>query len=389
MIKLCVVTGSRAEYGLLKPVMNEIRRDQDFKLQILVTGIHLDTRYGLDYREMETDGFVIDEKVMMNLASDTPLGICKSMGLEMISLSEAFERLKPDMVLLLGDRYEIFAAAGTAVILNIPIAHIHGGEITQGAWDDCMRHAISKMSYLHFTSTEEYRQRVIQLGEAPERVFYVGALGAENAKKIKLLEKEELEIALGISLNRPIALVTYHPATLETGTATDQLKPLLKALDLCPDLSPIFTKSNADTGGNTINGMIEDYVRKNPERTRVFTSLGTLRYLSLMNHCQVVIGNSSSGIIEAPTLKVPSVDIGDRQKGRIKAPSVIPCDDSVEGILRAIQQARTYHWNPKMKPNPYEAPDTSKHIVSIIKQTFEKGIQLKKQFYDLDWSPHV
>lgn len=386
MIKLCVITGSRAEYGLLRPVIRRIKEDPELKLQLIATGIHLDTRYGLDCREIEDDGTEIDVKIEMNLASDSSTGICKSMGLEMISLSEAYERLKPDMVLLLGDRYETFMAASAAVICGIPIAHIHGGEITRGAYDDRMRHAISKMSDLHFTSTKAYRRRVIQLGEIPERVHHVGALGIENMKTLRLLTKTELEKELKISLTSPMALITYHPATSDHNSITAQLGPLLEALDCFPDLFAVFTKSNSDTGGNKINEMIEDYAGKKPKRAAVFSSLGTLRYLSLMSHCQVVIGNSSSGIIEAPYLRVPAVNIGSRQDGRIKPPSVISCGYSIKEITAAIQTARTYDRQKDDSPNPYEGRDTSREIVSIIKQTLIKGISLEKSFYDIDWS---
>ncbi|WP_313153527.1 UDP-N-acetylglucosamine 2-epimerase [Lacrimispora sp.] len=384
MIKLCVVTGNRAEYGLLKPVMDCVGQDPDFKLQVIATGSHLDTRYEQG-EDIEKSGINIDEKIEMNLASDTSLGICKSMGLEMISLSEAYQRLKPDMVLLLGDRYEIFTAASAALICNIPIAHIHGGEITRGSYDDSMRHAISKMSYLHFTSTKEYRNRVIQLGEAPDRVHWVGALGIENMKTIKRLTRQELEEKLKISLVPPIALVTFHPATLDHDSAPAQFQPLEEALLHFPDLFVVFTKSNTDTGGNQINGRIGAYVSRNPEKSAVFPSLGVQNYLSLMNCCQVVIGNSSSGIIEAPFLKVPSVNIGSRQAGRITPSSVISCGSSVSDIVAAVQKALTFDRHKEEAPNPYEGQETSKQIVSIIKESFEKGIHLEKNFYDVEW----
>ncbi|HCD42799.1 MAG TPA: UDP-N-acetylglucosamine 2-epimerase (hydrolyzing) [Lachnoclostridium sp.] len=384
MIKLCVVTGNRAEYGLLKPVMDCVGQDPDFKLQVIATGSHLDTRYEQG-EDIEKSGINIDEKIEMNLASDTSLGICKSMGLEMISLSEAYQRLKPDMVLLLGDRYEIFTAASAALICNIPIAHIHGGEITRGSYDDSMRHAISKMSYLHFTSTKEYRNRVIQLGEAPDRVHWVGALGIENMKTIKRLTRQELEEKLKISLVPPIALVTFHPATLDHDSAPAQFQPLEEALLHFPDLFVVFTKSNTDTGGNQINGRIGAYVSRNPEKSAVFPSLGVQNYLSLMNCCQAVIGNSSSGIIEAPFLKVPSVNIGSRQAGRITPSSVISCGSSVSDIVAAVQKALTFDRHKEEAPNPYEGQETSKQIVSIIKESFEKGIHLEKNFYDVEW----
>ncbi len=385
MIKLCVVTGNRAEYGLLKPVLDRVRQDPDFRLQIIATGSHLDTRYGHGCEDMENNGITINEKIEMNLASDSSLGICKSMGLELISLSEAYQRLKPDMVLLLGDRYEIFAAASAAVICNIPIAHIHGGEITRGAYDDSLRHAISKMSYLHFTSTMEYRKRVIQLGEAPDRVYWVGALGIENIKTMKLLTRQELEEKLRISLAPPVALVTFHPATLDQESPWGQFKPLEDALLHFPDLFIIFTKSNSDTGGNRINEMIDAYASRNPDKSAVFPSLGSQNYLSLMNCCQAVIGNSSSGILEAPFLKIPSVNIGNRQAGRIAPASVISCGYSVNEIVAAVQKALSFERYQEEAPNPYEGMETSKQIVSVIKQAFKKGIQLEKHFYDMEW----
>lgn len=385
MIRLCVVTGSRAEYGLLTPLIRTIMEDQNFKLQLLVTGTHLDTRFGLDYREMEQDGIVIDEAVEMNLASDSSYGVCKSMGLELIGISGAFERLKPDMILLLGDRYEIFTAASAAVICKIPIAHIHGGELTQGAYDDCMRHGITKMSYLHFTSTEEYRKRVIQLGESPDRVFYVGALGIERLKGLTLLSKEQLEKSLNKALVLPLSLVTYHPATLDPFSVTEQFQPLLDALDSFPELFTVFTGSNSDTGGNQVNEMAISYARQHPERAIYVSSLGSLRYLSLMSLSRLIIGNSSSGILEAPAFNVPTVDIGLRQKGRIKPDSVISCETSAESICNAISQAISLDMKHHVSENPYDQPGTSKKILTCIKEAFGKGIHLEKEFYDIDW----
>ncbi|MDW2796631.1 UDP-N-acetylglucosamine 2-epimerase [Clostridium boliviensis] len=385
MIRLCVVTGSRAEYGLLVPLIRKIKEDLDFKLQLLVTGTHLDSRYGLDYQTMEQDGFEIDETVEMNLASNSAFGICKSMGLELIGLSSAYERLKPDMIVLLGDRYEIFAAAGAAVLCKIPIAHIHGGELTQGAWDDCMRHSITKMSYLHFTSTIDYRKRVIQLGESPDRVFNVGALGIERLKALTFLSKEQLEESLNTPLHAPFSLVTYHPATLDPFCVTDQFQPLLDALEAFPGLFSIFTGSNSDAGGNQINEMAVSYAAKHPERAFFVDSLGSLRYLSLMSISCIVIGNSSSGILEAPALHVPSVDIGLRQKGRVKPASVISCDTKADDICAAISQAMNLNLEHHVADNPYDCPDTSKKILTHIKEAFEAGIHLEKEFYDMDW----
>ncbi|NNJ32232.1 UDP-N-acetylglucosamine 2-epimerase [Lacrimispora defluvii] len=386
MIRLCVVTGSRAEYGLLTPLIRNIMKDQDLKLQLLVTGTHLDTRFGLDYQEMEQDGIVIDEMVEMNLASDTSYGICKSMGLELIGISGAYERLNPHMILLLGDRYEIFTAASAAVICKIPIAHIHGGELTQGAYDDCMRHGITKMSYLHFTSTEEYRKRVIQLGESPDRVFNVGALGIERIKGLTLLSKEQLEQSLHTALPCPFSLVTYHPATLDPFGVENQFQPLLDALDSFPELFTVFTGSNADTGGNKVNEMAISYTRQHPERAVYISSLGSLRYLSLMSISRLVIGNSSSGILEAPAFHVPTVDIGLRQQGRIKPDSVICCGASAESIRNAISQAMNLDLKNHTFHNPYDCPGTSQKILTCIKEAFRTGIHLEKEFYDIDWS---
>lgn len=386
MIRLCVVTGSRAEYGLLTPVINKAMADSDIKLQMVVTGAHMDSRFGSDYRDMELDGITIDETVEMNLASDTSYGICKSMGLELIGISKAYERLKPDMILLLGDRYEIFIAASAAAICRIPISHIHGGELTRGAYDDCMRHGITKMSYLHFTSTAEYRKRVIQLGETPERVFQAGALGVERLKGLNLLSLTELEESLNLSLGPNIVLVTYHPATLETTNIEEQVEPLFKALDSLPHLFAVFTGSNSDTGGSQINKLAADYAKRHPMRAAFITSLGSLRYFSLMSHSRLVIGNSSSGIIEAPSLKVPTVNIGTRQMGRIMAPSVINCDASYDSILSAIHKALNVPWGNSSLHNPYECPNTSNIILSAIKQAVQAGIHLDKEFYDIDWS---
>jgi UDP-N-acetylglucosamine 2-epimerase (non-hydrolysing)/GDP/UDP-N,N'-diacetylbacillosamine 2-epimerase (hydrolysing) len=359
--------------------------DHDFKLQLLVTGTHLDTRFGLDYQEMQQDGIIIDEMVEMNLASDSSYGICKSMGLELIGISGAYERLKPDMILLLGDRYEIFTAASAAVICKIPIAHIHGGELTQGAYDDCMRHGITKMSYLHFTSTEEYRKRVIQLGESPDRVFNVGGLGIERLKGLTLLSKEALEKSFHTALPSPLSLVTYHPATLDPISVENQFQPLLDALDSFPGLFTVFTGSNSDTGGNRVNEMAISYARQHPERAVYISSLGSLRYLSLMSVSRLVIGNSSSGILEAPAFKIPTVDIGLRQKGRIKPDSVISCGTTAENIRNAISQAMNQDLKHNALENPYDRPGTSKKILTCIKEAFRTGIHLEKEFYDIDW----
>jgi len=384
MKKICIITGSRAEYGLLRPLIEKIKKDEELELQLIVTGIHLANTFGLTYKEIEQDGYKIDSKIEINLSSDTSIGICKSMGLGMISFSEIYARLEPDIIIILGDRYEIFTAASAAMISKIPIAHIHGGEITEGAYDDSLRHCISKMSYLHFTSTESYRKRVIQLGEMPERVHCVGSLGIENINQMQFLSKEKLEQCLNFKLGHLTVLVTFHPVTLEINTAPIQFDNLLKALDHFKDLNIIFTKSNSDTDCNVINQMIDKYVFKNRERAIAFTSLGVLKYLSVMKFCCVVIGNSSSGIIEAPSLKIPTVNIGDRQKGREQARSIINSDNSQKAIIAAIKKALSGEKDRVNSINPYEKANTSVQIISIIKQVLDKEMNLKKHFYDLE-----
>lgn len=387
MKKICVVTGTRAEYGLFRPLIKRIKEDDELQLQLIVTGMHLSPEFGLTYKEIEEDGFIIDEKVEMLLSSDTPVGISKSIGLAMIGFTDAFERLKPDMVVVLGDRYEIFAAASTAMISRIPIAHIHGGETTEGLIDEAIRHSITKMSYLHFTSTEEYRQRVIQLGEEPNRIFNVGAIGIESIKKLKLLKKDALENSINFKFGLKNALVTFHPVTLEDGTSKEQFQELLNALDRFSDLKIIFTKSNSDTNGRIINSMIDEYVEKNKQKAIAFTSMGQLRYLSAMKYVDLVIGNSSSGIIEAPSFNVPTINIGDRQKGRIQGETIIDCATVENEIYKAIKLGLSDDFKQTIKSviNPYGEGNTSYLIVQRIKQSFFlDSINIKKKFFDLE-----
>ncbi|WP_313757478.1 UDP-N-acetylglucosamine 2-epimerase [Tissierella sp.] len=387
MKKICVVTGTRAEYGLFRPLIKRIKEDDELQLQLIVTGMHLSPEFGLTYKEIEEDGFIIDEKVEMLLSSDTPVGISKSIGLAMIGFTDAFERLKPDMVVVLGDRYEIFAAASTAMISRIPIAHIHGGETTEGLIDEAIRHSITKMSYLHFTSTEEYRQRVIQLGEEPNRIFNVGAIGIESIKKLKLLKKDALENSINFKFGLKNALVTFHPVTLEDGTSKEQFQELLNALDRFSDLKIIFTKSNSDTNGRIINSMIDEYVEKNKQKAIAFTSMGQLRYLSAMKYVDLVIGNSSSGIIEAPSFNVPTINIGDRQKGRIQGETIIDCTTVENEIYKAIKLGLSDDFKETIKSaiNPYGEGNTSYLIVQRIKQSFFLDlINIKKKFFDLE-----
>ena len=376
-----MVTGSRAEYSLLKPVMMRILQDKECELQLIATGMHLDTRHGMTEYEIVKDGFEIKEKIEMNLAADTKTSICKSTGLGLLSFGDAYERLQPDMIILLGDRYEILSAAVAACICNIPIAHIHGGEETRGSIDDCMRHAITKMSYLHFTCANEYQRNVIQLGEEPSRVYQVGALGIENITQLSLLSKTELEQSLAITLSESYLVVTYHPVTREENETKHQIEELLSALDSFVDYQIIFTRSNSDAGGDIINKIIDAYVLKKSAQTVAFSSLGSLRYFSLVRYAKAVVGNSSSGILEVPYLRVPVVNIGDRQEGRIMSRFVVNTKTTAKEIVKGIQYATNRVWEEEDEINPYFKENTSKNILNIIKQNLDKGIQLKKSFY--------
>lgn len=387
MRKICVFTGSRAEYGLLTPLMKEIEKDKSLELMLLVTGTHLSPEFGLTYREIKQDGFDMHEKVEMLLSSDTPVGISKSIGLGLIGYSEALERVKPDIAVVLGDRFEAQAFAIACVISGIPLAHIHGGESTEGAMDELFRHAITKMSHLHFTSTEEYRNRVIQMGEDPHRVFNVGALGIDNVKRLKLLGKQELEKDLNISLKSRNLLVTFHSVTLEKNTSSVYFRNVLEALNDLEETNIIFTKSNADTGGRVINEMIDEYVSRNPDKAVAFTSLGQMRYLSLMQFVDAVVGNSSSGIIEAPSFKIATVNIGDRQEGRIKAKSVIDCQPNLSDIKRALAELYSPQFQKKLKEvvNLYGDGNTAEKIAGVLK-SFDVSRVLKKKFYDVPFA---
>ncbi|MBS3964066.1 MAG: UDP-N-acetylglucosamine 2-epimerase (hydrolyzing), partial [Methylomonas sp.] len=323
--KICVVTGSRADYGLLYWLMKDIQADAGLELQLVATGMHLSPEFGSTWQQIAADGFNISHKVEMLLSSDTPVGISKAMGLSLIGFADALAALQPDIVVVLGDRFEIFAAAQAAMNLRIPLAHIHGGELSEGAVDDAIRHALTKLSHLHFTATETYRHRVIQLGEQPERVFNVGAPGLDNIHRLPLLDRAALEDSIGFRLGAKNFLVTFHPVTLEKQTAGEQFEALLQALDGFDDAHILFTHSNADADGRAMAGLIEAYRAKHPDRVAVFVSLGSVRYLSAMRHVDAVVGNSSSGIIEAPALGVATVNIGDRQRGRLCANSVIHC----------------------------------------------------------------
>ena len=386
MKRIGIMTGTRAEYGLLKPLMQEINKDNDLELYLIVSGMHLSPEFGMTYQEIEEDGFEINAKVEMLLSSDSPAGISKSIGLGVIGFADEFQRADLDMLILLGDRYEALSAAISAMVMRIPIAHLHGGELTEGAIDEGIRHSITKMSYLHFTSTEQYRNRVIQLGENPERVFYVGALGVENIKKINLMTKEELERSIHFEIDENTVIVTYHPVTLENNTVEEQFLNLLEVLDRNPKIRMIFTKANADTNGRIVNELIDKYAAQNSERACAFMSLGQKRYLSALKYCRIVIGNSSSGIIEAPSFGKPIINIGDRQKGRICADSVINCGYTQQEIQQAMETALTEEFENKASNcrNPYEKENTAANIISVIKDyLLNDKIKLKKGFYDI------
>jgi len=380
--KVCVITGTRAEYGLLYWLMKEIQSDKDLQLQLIVTGMHLSSEFGLTYKEIEKN-FKIDKKVEMLLSSDTVLGISKSMGLAQISFSEAYEELTPDILIVLGDRYEIFSAVSSAMISRIPIAHISGGEITEGVIDEAIRHSITKMSHLHFVSTDEYKNRVIQLGEHPNRVFNLGAIGIDNINKLKLFSKNEFVKSIDFSLNKKNILVTFHPVTLEKSTSKEQFQELLNSIDELEDTNIIFTKSNSDTDGRVINQMIDAYVSRNNNAVS-FISMGQVRYLSALKFVDAVVGNSSSGLTEAPIFGIGTINIGDRQKGRINLSSVINCNPTKESISNAFNALYSERYQKALSivKSPYGNGGTSKKIKNIVKN-FDLNNILKKSFYDV------
>ncbi|MGM8213709.1 UDP-N-acetylglucosamine 2-epimerase [Virgibacillus sp. W0430] len=377
--KICVVTGTRAEYGLLYWLMKEIEDDPELELQLIVTGMHLSPEFGLTYKEIEKDGFVINEKVEMLLSSDTPVGVAKSIGLGTIGMADTLNRLNPDILVLLGDRYEILAAAQAAMVLSIHIAHIHGGEVTHGAYDDSIRHAITKMSSFHFVTTNHHRERVIRLGEHYSRVHNVGALGVETIKKMKFYELQVIEQKVGISCAGPLFLITQHPTTL-ANDPIEGTKELLKVLEHFNDTALIFTKANADNEGRRINKLIQEFVESNPQNSRLFDSLGQQLYLSVLKRADVVIGNSSSGLLEAAYVNTPTVNIGDRQKGRARPKSVINCIAEEEEIYKAIQKALRFKFEKNINYRIFGEGNTASKIKHILKKSnIDSTI---KAFYD-------
>lgn len=387
MKKVCILTATRAEYGLLRNVMYKFLEDKRIILKIIVTGMHLCREFGETYREIEKDGFTIDERIPILLNSEGAESISSSMGIATMEFGHYFAKENPDLLIVLGDRYETLAVSTAAMIHRIPIAHIHGGEISEGALDDVIRHSITKMSYLHFTSTERYRQRVIQLGESPERVYYVGALGVENVLHLNLLSKNTLEKELGLLLDSPYFVATYHPETLDGVEAVEeQIGQLLCVAEHHPEYQWIFTKANADEGGKIINACLENS-QKNHSHIHVYASLGLVRYLSALKYSDAVVGNSSSGILEAPSFNIPTINIGNRQRGRIQSRSVINCESDRKQIENAIIKIYEPEFREQIKnsKNPYEKENTSESIYKIIKGYLEnEAVCLAKTFYDLN-----
>jgi len=384
--KIAVVTGTRAEYGLMSRLMRLIQEDPLLRLQLIVTNMHLSPRYGNTYKEIEADGFTIDSKVPIidDSAEDSASETIHSVSRALDGFAQALDELRPDLLLVLGDRYEILAAATAALILHIPIAHIHGGEVTEGAYDDAIRHAVTKMSHLHFPATEAYRKRIIQMGEQPDHVFCVGALGVENIRKLSLPKKEEVEQFVQLPLDRQTLLATYHPVTWGSSSPEDDIQNFLLALDQRKELKIIFTLPNSDAGNREITENILSFVRNNPDRTRAFKSLGQKRYFAAMRHVGAVIGNSSSGLLETPSFGIPTLNIGDRQKGRIACESVCHCLTDKDSILKGLdtilspqfrQQARQVH-------NPYEKEGTALAILRVLRD-FPLNQLRQKHFYDI------
>lgn len=385
MRKICVVTGTRAEYGLLSRIMGMIDDSPNTELQIVATNMHLSPKYGNTYKEIEADGFVINVKVPIIVeGEDNANTTLKSMSKAIAGFADAFDALKPDLLLILGDRYEILAAATAALIERIPIAHISGGDVTEGAFDDAIRHSITKMSQLHFPSTDVYRRRIIQLGEQPDRVFNVGSTGVENIKKLPLLSKSEIEAFLDFPLDKKTILVTYHPVTLGVHTAESDIREFISALEECPEICIVFTMPNSDTGSSAIVDAINAFVEKNPNRTKAFKSLGVKRYLSVMKEVGAVVGNSSSGIVETPSFGIPTLNIGDRQKGRLQADSIVNCGTDRESIINGLETVLSPEMQMKAKHtvNPYEQPDSALKVFEVI-STYPLEKLNQKHFYDL------
>ncbi|MBE6097700.1 MAG: UDP-N-acetylglucosamine 2-epimerase (hydrolyzing) [Schwartzia succinivorans] len=387
--KICIVTGTRAEYGLLYRLMKKLQTDPEFILQIIVTGMHLAPEFGMTSCQIEKEGFKIDKKIEIQLASDTKIGMAKTVGLGIISMSDALWELQPDLVVILGDRYEALAIAETCLLLNIPIAHIAGGEITEGAVDNSIRHAITKMAALHFATSPHYAKRIIQMGESPQNVFAVGEIGADNIKHMQFMGKSDLEEDLHFCLGEKFFLITYHPVTLQEGGVKEKICSLLDALNRYPEYKLLFTKANSDAGGREINCLLGEYCQDNSERAILVDSLGQVRYLSAMRHCSAVVGNSSSGLSEAPVLKVPTVNIGSRQQGRDRANSVVDCGETTEEIVNALQCALKMKKNYSDIKNNYIYDGHSTERIMGVLRSVDYSKLIQKKFYDLNFEVSV
>lgn len=384
MKKICVVTATRAEYGVLRNLIERIHLDKELELCLIVTGTHLSVQYGYTIKEILEDGYPIAEEVSILSEEDSEMGIIETMSNAVLKMGRVFQKHSPDILIVVGDRYELLPICNAALIFSIPIVHISGGEITEGAVDDTVRHCVTKMSQLHFPGCEIYRERIIQMGEEPDRVFNYGDIGIENINKMQYLSCKQLEEELKLSLHKPYACVTFHPVTMEKGSASEQVSELLNAITYFDDMFFVFTKANADLEGKVINEFIDQYVEKKPNCI-AFQSLGSKRYLSLLKESDMIIGNSSSGIIEAPSFKIPTINIGNRQKGRLRAESVIDCECSTQDIIDAIKKARSNMFREKVKNvvNPYGDGNTSELIVYEIKKFLSKEKYIAKHFYDL------
>ena len=385
MRKICVITGTRAEFGLLRPLIELIANDKELQLQLIATGMHLSPEFGYTLNEIIDAGFVVDKKVECLLSSDSSVGVSKTIALAVSGFADALAELTPDLVVVLGDRTEILGAVIATAMANIPIAHLYGGETTEGAYDEAIRHSITKFSHLHFTSTEAYRKRVIQLGEYPDTVFNVGAIGIDAIKKLPLLDRAAFEQSIGFKLKKRNVLITYHPVTLEKEAPIETFENVLTALDELTDTTLIFTHANSDKNGRIINKMITEYVSSHKDKAVEFKSLGQLRYLSALQFVDFVIGNSSSGMTEVPAFYIPTINIGDRQKGRINCESVINCNNSLEDIKKSITFAldKTFREKIQQQELLYGNGTTAEKILQIIKE--HNHISIKKSFYNIDF----
>lgn len=382
--RIAVFTGTRAEYGLLYWLMKDIQVSSQLELQVIVSGMHLSPEFGETWKEIEADGFPIDAKIEMLLSSDTPVGVVKSVGLGTIGFADALDRLRPDLLVVLGDRFEALAVVQAALVMRIPVAHIHGGEITEGAYDDAIRHAITKMASLHFTAAEPYRRRVIQMGERPETVFNVGAIGLDHLFHDQIMSLDDLSASLKFSVRSPYLLVTYHPVTVAEENPETTFQAMLSAIDDFPEHQVILTYPNADNGGRSIIPILERYARDNSYRVLAIPSLGFRRYVSALKHAAAVIGNSSSGIIEAPAFGVPTVNIGSRQLGRLAAASVLHCAPAAESIRQAIGRALSSEFSEyyQGQDNPYGRGDAASQIIRVIEKFSGNS---SKRFHDLEF----